>query len=236
MSSTITEPKVALVTGASRGIGRVVAAGLSQRGYRVAALARNVETLAGIGADDGSVMPIRCDVTDDAAVAAAVDQVVRESGRIDVLFNNAGILRPGTLDLATDEFDAQLQTNLRAAWLVMKTVAPHLQHRGSGHIINLASRSGKFGHAGVGAYCATKFGVVGLNEALMKELAPKGIKVTAICPSWVNTDMAKQAGCDLPPEEMIQPQDIMCTIDWLLSLSPAACVKDIVLYCRNTIG
>jgi NAD(P)-dependent dehydrogenase (short-subunit alcohol dehydrogenase family) len=78
--------------------------------------------------------------------------------------------------------------------------------------------------------------LVGLNEALMKELAPQGIKVTAICPSWVNTDMAEQAGCGLPPEEIIQPDDIMRTIDWLLSLSPAACVQDVVLFCRNSVG
>jgi NAD(P)-dependent dehydrogenase (short-subunit alcohol dehydrogenase family) len=236
MNSTSTDQQVAVVTGAGRGIGRSVADGLARRGYRVAALARNVDAVSDLDPGNASVMPIRCDVTDDARVAAAVGRVIREWGRIDILFNNAGILRKGTLDLTPEEFDEQATTNLRAAWFVMRTVAPHMQQRGSGHIINLASRSGKFGFPNVGAYAATKFGLVGLNEALMKELAPQGIKVTAICPSWVNTDMAEQAGCGLPPEEIIQPDDIMRTIDWLLSLSPAACVQDVVLFCRNSVG
>ena len=235
----MTISKVAIVTGASRGMGRVVATGLSKQGYRVAALARDAQRLAELEReieDADKFMAVECDVTDDAAVVAAVDQVMAAWNRVDVLFNNAGILRLGTLDLATDEFDTQLQTNLRAAWFVMKTVVPVMQKQGGGHIINLSSRSGKFGFPGFGAYAATKFGLLGINEALMKELAPQGIKVTAICPSWVNTDMANQGGCSLPPAEMIQPDDVLQTINWLLTLSPAACVQDVVLFCRGTIS
>ena len=231
--------KVAIITGASRGIGRAVAKGLVEEGYRVAALARSGQALTELEQeidDPDNFMAVECNVTDDASVVAAVDRVTASWNRVDVLFNNAGILQLGTLDLTTDEFDSQLQTNLRAAWFVMKTVVPFMQQQGSGHIINLSSRSGKFGFLGFGAYAATKFGLLGINEALMKELAPQGIKVTAICPSWVNTDMAEQGGCSLPPVEMIQPDDILKTINWLLTLSPAACVQDVVLFCRNTIS
>ena len=238
-SSTMTKQKVALVTGASRGIGRTVAKGLAEQGYRVAALARTTQALAELGQEIGdpdNFMAVECDVTNDSSVIAAVDCTTDKWDRVDVLFNNAGILRLGTLDLATDEFDTQLQTNLRAAWFVMKTVVPHMRKQGSGQVINLASRSGKFGFPDFGAYAASKFGLLGINEALMKELAPQGIKVTAICPSWVNTDMADQSGCSLPPVEMIQPDDILLTINWLLSLSPAACVQDVVLFCRKTIS
>jgi NAD(P)-dependent dehydrogenase (short-subunit alcohol dehydrogenase family) len=99
----------------------------------------------------------------------------------------------------------------------------------SGYIFNVASRSGKVGFAGNGGYGASKFGLVGLSESLYRELTPQGIKVTALCPAWVNTNMAREAGTPLEADEMIQPEDVFETIRWLLSLSSGACVKEVVI-------
>ena len=106
----------------------------------------------------------------------------------------------------------------------------------SGHIFNVASRAGKVGFSGGGAYSASKFGLVGLSESLYRELNPLGIKVTALCPGWVNTEMAVDAGTPLESEQMIQPDDLFRTIEWLLQLSPAACVKEVILESPNSIS
>ena len=99
----------------------------------------------------------------------------------------------------------------------------------SGYIFNVASRSGKVGFSGSGGYSASKFGLLGLNESLYRELTPQGIKVTALCPAWVNTQMAREAGTPLEAEEMIQPSDLFHTIQWLVNLSSGACVKEVVI-------
>jgi short-subunit dehydrogenase len=106
------------------------------------------------------------------------------------------------------------------------------QHGGT--IINVASIAGKIGFADFGVYAASKFGLVGLNEALYRELSPLGIKVTALCPGWVDTDMAKDSG--LTKKEMISTSDLVSTVRWFLSLSPAAVVKDIIIECRTSIS
>lgn len=104
-----------------------------------------------------------------------------------------------------------------------------MKQQQSGYIFNVASRSGKVGFAGSGGYSASKFGLVGLNESLYRELTPQGIKVTALCPAWVNTKMAREAGTPLEAGEMIQPDDLFETIRWLLNLSSGACVKEVVI-------
>jgi 3-oxoacyl-[acyl-carrier protein] reductase len=111
----------------------------------------------------------------------------------------------------------------------LKEVVPLMKKRGKGHIFNIASRGGKTGFAGEGAYDASKFGIVGLSESLYRELAGEGISVTAICPGWVDTEMAQQGGATLLREEMIQPEDIMKTIQWVLKLAPNTCVREVVL-------
>jgi short-subunit dehydrogenase len=106
----------------------------------------------------------------------------------------------------------------------------------AGTILNVASRAGIIGFPNFGAYGASKFGMVGLSESLYRELAPRGIKVTALCPSWIDTDMARESGTPLSSEEMIQTEDLMKTVRWLLSLSPAACVREVMIECRADIS
>ena len=124
-----------------------------------------------------------------------------------------------------DKLQSLLATNLVGPFKLLQEVVPKLLEQQRGLIINIASRAGKIGFAGWGAYGASKFGLVGLSESLYRELARSGIKVTTLCPGWIDTDMAKRGGSPLRTHDMIQPEDIMKTVRWLMSLSPAACVR-----------
>ncbi len=227
--------KVALITGASRGIGRAVALGLAKDGYSLALCARSEEDLeetrrriVGRGEQtDEKVKLYVLDVTDGAAVESMVEDVVAEFGRIDLLFNNAGVFYKGTSELNIEDFSHMVETNLMAAFRMISLVAPVMKVQKSGTIINVSSRAGKNAWAFSGGYSATKFGLVGLNEGLYRELTEHGIKVTALCPGYVNTDMASSSG--LAPAEMIQTEDILNTVRWLANLSPYAGVVDVTI-------
>ena len=218
---------IALVTGGSRGIGRAAAEELAREGYKVALIARTPERLEAAARE--LVETLGLDVGD------AVDRLAAEWGRIDVLFNSAGVSIPGTLELGADTLDLLYRTNLRAPFLFMKHVIPIMRRQGSGYIFNLASRNGKIGVAGLGGYTASKFGLVGLGEVLYRELAAQGIKVTTLCPGWVNTDMASGEGCVHPPEKMIQPEQIAATMRWLLSLGPSVSIMEVLLECTADV-
>lgn len=225
---------IALVTGASRGIGKAIATGLAGLGYQLVITSRNSSDLEKVSkeiTDKGGLKPavFPLDITNQKEVEIMVSQVFDEFKGIDVLVNNAGIHFGGSMELPLEDFKSMLETNLTAQLMLIQLVAPVMVKQKSGYIFNIASRSGKVGFAGSGGYCATKFGLVGLNESLYRELTPKGINVTALCPAWVNTGMAREAGTPLVPEEMIQPQDLFETIKWLLTLSPGACVKEVVI-------
>ncbi|MBN1361953.1 MAG: SDR family oxidoreductase [Sedimentisphaerales bacterium] len=234
---------VAIVTGAGRGIGRALALALAQDGYRTVLMARTreqLESVAGDIAQLGGAVPepavYALDIADQQAVREAAQSIVERFGRVDVLVNNAGRWAAGIFDISPEEFRQLLAVNVAGALTLVQTVAPVMKRQGRGHIFNIASRAGKVGFPEEGAYCASKFALVGLSEALCKELAPQGIKVTSLCPAWVDTDMARQAGTPLPSAEMIQPDDLVKTVRWLLSLSPAACVREVLIECRHSLA
>lgn len=222
--------KTAVVTGAGKGIGKAIAKGLAQLDYLTILAGRNKQNLGQVAQEIGSnAKVLQLDITDKPAVKAAVAKIVAENGSIDILVNNAGIHFSGSVDIEEDEFEKMLETNLTAQYRVLKEVVPIMKAQKSGYIFNVASRSGKIGFAGGGAYSASKFALVGLSESLYRELNPLGIKVTALCPGWVNTEMAYDAGTPLESNQMIQPGDLFKTIEYLLQLSPGACVKEIIL-------
>jgi NAD(P)-dependent dehydrogenase (short-subunit alcohol dehydrogenase family) len=230
----MTGNKVAIITGASKGIGKAIALGLAKRNYQTILTGRNRDDLEIISrqitASEGLTPDVFAfDITDAAALKNFTAKVISKHAQIDVLVNNAGVYFDGTLDLERDKFQKMLDTNLTAQHQMLQQVVPVMKRQKSGYIFNVASRSGKVGFAQSGAYSASKFGMVGLSEALYRELNPLGIRVTALCPGWVNTQMAFQADTPLPAEQMIQPDDLLKTIDWLLSLSPGACVKEVVI-------
>jgi 3-oxoacyl-[acyl-carrier protein] reductase len=235
---------VAIITGASKGIGKACAIGLAQKGYRTVLVARTETTLQEVAHEireqhirntEQTPLVYPLDVTDKDKVQRFVQDIVEQLGRIDVLINNAGLTIKGSLNMSVAEFEQLFKANLRAPFSFLKAVVPIMKQQQSGHIFNIASRAGKYGIAGSGGYVATKFGLVGLSESLYRELAQEGISVTAICPGWVNTEMAQYAGTPLSHEDMIQPKDVMKTIQWVLDLSPGACVKEIVIECHKSI-
>jgi len=229
----ITLTKVAVITGASKGIGRTIAIGLAGMNYLTILIGRDsvdLKNVSNIILEKSGIAPVvlDLDITDSEKVRESIRKIIKDWGRIDVLVNNAGVYFDGSTSISETDFRKMLETNLTAQFVFLKEVVPIMKKQKSGYIFNVASRAGKFGFAGSGAYNASKFGLVGLSESLYRELVPLGIKVTALCPGWVNTNMAKEAGTTLAEVQMIQPEDLFKTVKWLLDLSPGCCVKEIV--------
>jgi 3-hydroxybutyrate dehydrogenase len=184
-------PRTVLVTGASRGIGRAVADGLAADGHRVAYGVRNPSDLKDIRG-----LAVALDVTDDASVQAALAQVEATLGPVEVLVNNAGIsLSEAFTRTAVGDLERLLATNLTGSFRVAQAVVPGMQARRFGRLVFIASNAGLTGYSYTSAYCASKHAVVGLTRALAVELARHGITSNAICPGFVETDMA-QASID----------------------------------------
>ncbi|OAI94787.1 glucose 1-dehydrogenase [Pseudomonas putida] len=188
--------KVALVTGASRGLGRAMAMGLAAAGALVVLAARDRERLLEVAEairQQGGQADIQAfDLADEAAVVAAVPAIVQRHGRLDVLLNNAGIcLWQPLLDSSLDDWRRTLDINLTAHYLLAREAARPMLDQGSGAIINVASYVARVGREKLQAYVASKHGVIGLTKSLAGELGPHGIRCNAICPGYFHTDMAE---------------------------------------------
>jgi 3-oxoacyl-[acyl-carrier protein] reductase len=195
--------KVALVTGGSRGIGRAISLELARRGATVvlsfqgneAAAAEAVKLITEAG---GKAKAVRFDVADTAACTTAVDEVMKEFTRLDILVNNAGIAVDGLIMRFKDEdWDKVIDTNLKGAWALCRAACRPMMKQRSGAIINLSSIIGEMGNGGQSAYAASKAGLIGLTKALAKELASRNIRVNAVTPGFIGTDMTAHI-----PEEM----------------------------------
>jgi NAD(P)-dependent dehydrogenase (short-subunit alcohol dehydrogenase family) len=179
--------KVAIVTGASSGIGEAAARRLNALGYIVYAAARRLEMMEPLA--EVGVRPVRVDVTDDAALVALVDRIIEETGRIDVLVNNAGYGSLGALeDVPMAEARRQLDVNLFGLARLIQLVTPHMRRQRSGHIINISSIGGKIYLPLSSWYHATKFAIEGLSDSLRLELAPFGIHVVVVEPGAIDTE------------------------------------------------
>ena len=187
--------KVAFVTGASRGIGEAISRRFAAEGARVALAARNLGSCERIASQiresGGYAVAIECDVTMALSISGAIAEVSARWGRIDILVNNAGLGGPTPLDDPDDSrWNSIIATNLTAVFRVTREAAPFLPR--GGRIINLSSVVGRFGVAGLAAYSASKHGVIGLTRTLALELAPRQITVNALCPGWVESEMARE--------------------------------------------
>lgn len=212
---------IAVITGASRGIGKKVAVGLAEDGYKTILFARSEKGLKETESVIKNINPSNeelfsviypFDITEHERVKESIDNVIDTYGRIDILFNNAGIWSKGSLDYSIDEYKKLLETNLVAQYSFLRNIVPIMKKNRSGYIFNLASRAGIIGFPGAGTYVSSKFGLVGLSQSLYRELAEFKIKVTALCPSYVDTDMAVEVNPSLTTEQMIQPEDILKTV------------------------
>ena len=198
--------RVALITGAGRGIGRAIAVAFAREGARVAVTGRNAERLAQvvdeIRAGGGEAESFVLDVTNADDPERAVDQVTRIWGRIDILANNAGVITYHTpvWETSIEQWDEVMNTNLRGMFLVSRAVIPHMMKREQGVIINIGSSSGRVPEGDYGAYVTSKFGVVGYTASLAHSLRSHGIRVNGINPDWVDTDMARAYDQDGHPD------------------------------------
>ncbi len=187
--------RVALVTGGGSGIGRGIALGLADKGVHVAVCGRRGDlldqTVSQIREGGGSAMSMTADVTRRDEVERCVASVVNEWGQIDILVNNAGVSGRTPIDDPDDtRWLTILDVNLTGSYLCSKVVLPHMKD--PGRIVNMSSVLGRFGVPGYAAYCTAKHGIIGFTKALALEVAGRGITVNAICPTWVDTDMARQ--------------------------------------------
>jgi 3-oxoacyl-[acyl-carrier protein] reductase len=188
--------KVAIVTGASRGIGRVIAVALAEQGAKVVASARNAEALenliAEIKAQGGEALAVIGDVALEEDANNLVQQAIATYGQVDILVNNAGITRDGLLlRMKNEDWDAVLDTNLKGAFLCTRAVAKVMSKQRSGRIINMSSVVGEMGNAGQANYCASKAGLLGLTKSVARELARRNVTVNAITPGFIVTEMTE---------------------------------------------
>lgn len=189
--------KVAMVTGAGRGIGRAIAVAFAREGARTAVTGRSLDRLAPvvdeIRAAGGEAEAYALDVTGEDDAIRVAEQVAGAWGQIDILVNNAGIIHYEAPVWATtvEQWDDVMDTNLRGMFLVCRAVVPHMMRREQGVIINIGSSSGRVPEGDYGPYVASKFGVVGYTASLAHSLRPYGIQVNGLNPDWVDTDMAR---------------------------------------------
>ena len=223
--------KTALVTGASRGIGRAIALCLAAEGARVAInYAGNVkaaeEVKASVEAAGGTAILCQADIADSAAVEAMIADVVKEFGAIDILVNNAGITRDTLLMRMKDEdFAKVLDTNLKGVFYCTKAVAKLMMKKRSGRIVNMASVVGLVGNAGQTNYAAAKAGVIGFSKSAAKELASRGITVNVVAPGFIGTDMTaglpesvkEKMLTDIPLGRMGEAEDVANAVLFLAS-------------------
>ena len=223
--------KVALVTGASRGIGRRIAVTLAGYGATVivnynGSQAKAEEVVTEIEVNGGHAEAIQCNVAEFDEAKELIDKVVKSYGRLDILVNNAGITKDNLiLKMSEEDFDAVLSTNLKGAFNCVKHVARQMLKQRSGRIINISSVSGVMGNTGQANYCASKAGVIGLTKSVARELGSRGITSNAVAPGFIETEMTavlsddvkKSMGEQIPLKRFGQTKDIAETVAFLAS-------------------
>ena len=233
MSNPFLAGQVALVTGASRGLGRAIARKLGAQGAAVAAIARSEEalkeTLEEIRSGGGTAEGYALDVSDGPATDAAVEKILNRFTKVDILVNNAGVTRDGLLARMTVEaWDTVIDTNLKGAFNLTRTVGRSMVRQRSGRIVNISSVIGLMGNAGQANYAASKAGLIGFTKSVAREFASRSITCNVICPGFIETDMTRELSEDLrkklleriPLQRFGQPEDVAGVVHFLCS--PAA--------------
>lgn len=224
-----TSRPTAIVTGASRGIGRAIAIALAERGYRVAMVARTGELLDELknqlverGAE---ALPIAADITDDDAVERVVRATLEWSGSIEVLVNNAGIgIFKHAVEMTPEDFDAMWLLNVRAPFMLTRAVLPHMIAAQRGAIVNIASLAGKNSFVGGTGYAATKWALRGWASSLMLEVRQHNIRVVTICPGSVDTSFST---LNKRGENITQPEDVAAAVVFALSAPERTMISEI---------
>lgn len=216
------EGNVAIVTGAGRGIGRSIALALAHGSARVSLAARTGPELrtvqAEIEASGGQAVSLPTDVSQESQVVTLVRSTVEHFGRLDILVNNAGTGVFGPLDkTTTEEWDRIMAVNARGPFLLCREAIPYLRQQEQSFIINISSVVGEKGYANQAAYCASKHALMGMSKALAKEVQSDGIRVHAICPGGVDTDLIRRARPDLDTSVLMRPEEIADIVLFLVT-------------------
>jgi len=220
--------KVALVTGASRGIGKAIAISLGRQGAEVivnySASEASAEEVAKSITDKGGISyKLKFDVSDEESVNTGINQIIKDSGKIDILINNAGITRDGLLmRMKLSQWDEVLDTNLKGVFLCTKNVSKFMMKQRSGKIINITSIVGLTGNPGQANYAASKAGVIGFTKTCAKEFASRGIKVNAVAPGFIETEMTENLKTDdilkmIPLGKLGSSDQIASLVNFLVS-------------------
>ena len=237
--STNLKGKNAIITGAGRGIGRAIAIALANEGVNVGLLARSEEHLQEVvketEAQGVKAVFATADISSNEEVTKAIHSLTRELGTIDILINNAGIAKFGKfMDLEVAEWEKIIQVNLMGVYYVTRAVLPGMIEQQSGDIINISSSAGQKGAPITSAYSASKFGVMGITESLAMEVRKHNIRVSALTPSTVATDLAIDNNLtDGNPDKVMQPEDIAEFIVSQLKLNKRIFVKEAGLWSTN---
>ena len=224
--------QVALITGASRGIGLAIARRLGKMGARVSICARDQanleEAVSVLRAEGSDVLATAADVTREDQISTLVRNTRQNLGPIDILVNNAGIGIFGPfLQQSEADWDAVINTNLKSVFLMSRAVAPEMIQRKSGQIINIGSLAGKNTFANGAIYCASKWGLLGLTGCMAEDLRGHGIRVSAICPGSVHTEFSPHAGKDA--SKMLQPDDVAHAVATLVTQSPGSFISEVLM-------
>ena len=215
--------KVAIITGAAKGIGFATAQRFAQEGAKVIIADINQEAVNAAAAQTSNAEGYVMDVTDRASIQSVVDQVMQKHGHIDILINNAGITQDARLIRMTEaQFDTVIDVNLKGVFNCTQLVVPHMLEAGSGTVVNASSVVGLYGNFGQTNYSATKFGVIGFTKTWARELGPKGIRVNAVCPGFIATEMVKAM-----PENILQDIEKR---SWLGRLGTPAEMANVYLF------
>jgi len=233
--------RTAIVTGASRGIGKAIAMRLAAAGAKVACVARSAdklkETADAIAAAGGAAEVHPCDVTDSAAVSTLVDALNESWGRVDIVVNNAGITKDTLIPRMTDEdWDSVIATNLRSVFLFMRAASLVMMRQRSGRIINISSVSGLMGNSGQSNYSASKAGIIGLTRTVAQELASRKVTVNAVCPGFIASEMTAAMGATIdefvktriPAKRLGEADEVADAVLYLASDSAAYITGEII--------
>ncbi|MFC1764525.1 SDR family oxidoreductase [Planctomycetota bacterium] len=228
--------KIAMVTGASRGIGRCAAQQLADAGATVILTATNPESLTTVAAESGSACSaFAADLVDELAIEALIAHVKATHGRLDILVNNAGVTFSGDIESTTvADWDGCMAVNARGPFLLCRAALPLLRLGHDPCIVNISSVVGIKGYAQQTAYTASKHALRGFSLALAEELRPAGIRVHVICPGGVDTDMVQNVRPDIPKDELISPDEVAEAVLFLVARSGQGLVDEIRLRRRTS--
>lgn len=222
--------KIAIVTGAASGIGKGIALDLATQNFYLILMDRDEKKLIQTSKKIRKAHEMQVvDIRKEKLIAKFIQETIKKHKKIDLLVNCAGVFYEGTTRISQEKFQEMMQTNLLSTIALTRLVANQMKKQKNGYIINLASLAGKRSFSNLGGYSTSKFGLLGFNDALHKEMLPYRVKVTAICPSIVNTPMTKMY--DMPNQEKISVADIVKTVNYLLSLNFNAAIKEIEINC-----